>query len=157
YDVHLPLNYQLLSLVFRFGADKPSAILYMRLVMLGWAALTLFGSWLLCRRFGSWKALIGPIFVLLCVPLWLYGHEIRHDPIVLALILLPLGLRELRVDVRVSSALAGVSCVLCFWSTQKAWMFAGVVLMPALVLDLWFKRSAEDALVLAHPRAWLSG
>ncbi|HEY4157099.1 MAG TPA: hypothetical protein VGM29_03345, partial [Polyangiaceae bacterium] len=108
-------------------------------------------------RYGALRALLAPISILVVVPLWLYGYEIRHDPVGLALLLLALGLRELPGHPRLTSALAGAAWVLCLWSTQKALMFAGTVLVPALAIDLWHKQSGERAFVLVDPRAWFSG
>jgi hypothetical protein len=145
FEVHFPLNYQLLSLLARVAGSDPLMIVAMRLAMLGWGAITLAAAFFLVRARSAAPALVAPIVLLSATPLWDYAHEIRHDPVGLATLLLAVAFLELRGPDRRAALLSGLAFGLCLWSTQKALFYGGLVLGVPFLLDAWRRLRGKPA------------
>src|SRR3712207_3086404 len=69
FEVHLPLIYQGIVLVFPFVGDEPAAVLPMRQIMLALVLLASAAAFAINRRFGPEWALAGPLMLFASLPL----------------------------------------------------------------------------------------
>ena len=158
FEVHFPLNYQYMSLAFRFGdANDPTQILTMRMMMLPLLALLAWGMWQANRLDGDDLALLAPVLAF-TLPSWVTrATEIRHDPLAFSLFMGSIGCLYLRRGpVKARAAAAGVLLALACWGTLKALVY-GVVFAGAGLADLFINRPKERACLLGDPIAFIEG
>ncbi len=157
FEVHHPLLYQLLSLVYVFGSDDPGRIGAMRVFMLFVSGATLFAAWRVNTGDGRARALLAPIFVLALLPLTQRMTEVRNDPLAFALFFGALAVLYLeRPGPRVRAVLAGALLGLACWGSQKVFVY-GSVFFAALLADLVWNRGRGRGSLLANPTRFLLG
>ena len=136
FEVHLPLVYQALAPVFLLLGDDPTAVVGLRVGMLGFLALACAAAASLNRSAGQFAAALAPLFLLALPPFVTLATEIRPDAAAGALFLAALGaLRVTRCSDRTCAFASGLLLVGAVWSSQKA-AFYGSIFLPALLLDL---------------------
>ena len=122
FEMHVPLLYQFLSVVFIVGGDDPALITMMRWLMLGPVLLTLWSMWRVNRDDYKAMALFGPILALLIADHVIRWIEIRPDVLAFSLILTAAALPyATRPGPRARAILAGVAFALACWTTQKVY------------------------------------
>lgn len=157
FEVHFPLTYQYMSLVFWFGEDDPTAILDMRVMMLPVMGLMAWAAWQINARHGRDWALLGPILLFTLYPFTGYATEIRHDPIAYSLLLGSIACLHARWPrPAIRGFVAGVMVALCCWGTQKAFMYCSMFL-PALLTDVFVNKKRGNGYLLASPLHFLFG
>ena len=124
FEVHFPLNYQYMSLAFRWAGDDPTTIATMRMMMLPVLAAGAWGMWRVnAKRSWDW-ALLAPVLAFSIPSFAARAIEIRHDSLAFALVLVALGcLYVERGRPRVRALAAGVALGLACWATQKTLVY----------------------------------
>ena len=157
FEVHHPLLYQVLSLVYVFGDDDPGRIGAMRVFMLFVSGATLLAAWRVNVGDGRARALFAPIFALALLPLTQRMTEVRNDPLAFALFFGALAVLYLeRPGPRARAVLAGALLGLACWGSQKVFIY-GSVFFAALLADLLWKRGRERGSLLADPPRFVLG
>ena len=160
FEIHVPLLYQLLSMVFTLGGDSPTLITSMRWLMLGPVLLTLWSMWRINRDDFGVMALCGPILALLIADHVIRWVEIRPDVLAFSLVLLAAALPyAARPGPRARAILAGVAFALACWTTQKVYYY-GSIFVAAWIADmfLWHKTRSDAArYILGHPKWFAEG
>ncbi|XXF77199.1 hypothetical protein P2318_29725 [Myxococcaceae bacterium GXIMD 01537] len=156
FEVHFPLLYQGLSMVFRVLGDDPLGVVALRGAMLGPLALTGAALAFLNRRHGTAAALLAPALLLATPAFVTLATEVRPDALAIALFLGALAclLASPSGAARWAFA-AGVLGVAAAWGSQKV-LFHGGLVGAVLAVDLVVRRGRAPALVSA-PRALLAG
>jgi hypothetical protein len=156
FEVHFPLLYQGLALVFRVLGDSPSNVLALRGAMLAPLALTGAAVALLNRRQGFVAGVLAPVLLLAMPDFVALATEIRPDALAIALFLGALAcLSVARGDRPWRTSVAGALLVAAAWGSQKVLFYGGAVGL-VLAADLLVRRGRAPALV-ASPRAFLAG
>lgn len=156
FEVHLPLLYQGLALVFRVLGDEPLNVLALRAAMLVPLALTGTAAAVLNRRWGWLAGVLAPVLLLATPDFVTLATEIRPDALAIALFLGALAcLSVARGDTPWRLFGSGVLLVAAVWSSQKVLFYGGAVGL-VLAVDLVLRRGRAPALV-PSPRAFLSG
>lgn len=160
FEVHVPLLYQSLSMVFTLGGDDPTLITSMRWLMLGPVLLTTWAMWRINRDTSGVMAICGPILALLITDHVIRWIEIRPDVLAFSLVLTAVALPyATRPGPRARAILAGIAFALACWTTQKVYYY-GSVFIAAWVADmfLWRKTRSDTArYILGEPRWFAAG
>lgn len=158
FEIHVPLLYQLLSMVFTLGGDDPTLITLMRWFMLGPVLLTMWSMWRVNRDSSGVMALFGPILALIITDHVIRWIEIRPDVLAFSLVLLAATLPyATRPGPRARSLLAGIAFALACWTTQKVYYY-GIVFVAAWVADmyLWRKTRPDAGRYILGPPQWFA-
>ena len=160
FEIHVPLLYQLLSMVFTLGGDDPTLISSMRWFMLGPVLLTMWSMWRVNRDDSGVMALCGPILALLIADHVIRWIEIRPDVLAFSLIMTAAALPyATRPGPRARAILAGVAFALACWTTQKVYYY-GSIFVAAWVADmlLWRRTRSDTArYILGQPKWFAAG
>ena len=155
FEVHHPLLYQLLSLVW-IGSDDPLRIGAMRVFMLGVVGAILWAAWRVNAEDGRARALFAPLFFLAILPLTQRATEVRNDPLAFALFLCALAVLYLRIGAHARAYASGALLALACWGSQKVFVY-GSVFLAALLADLVWNRRAARGYLLGDPLRFLGG
>lgn len=158
FEIHVPLFYQLFSLVFTLGGDDPTLVTSMRWLMLGPVFLTLWAMWRVNRVDLKALALAGPILALLIADHVIRWVEIRPDVLAFALVLTATALPYAKhPGPKTRAILAGLVFALACWTTQKVYYY-GSVFLAAWIADmlLWRKTRQNSADYILGQPIWFA-
>ncbi|MFT7580062.1 MAG: hypothetical protein ACI9MR_001729 [Myxococcota bacterium] len=168
FEVHFPLLYQLLSVVWWFGDDQPQHILWLRYAMIGVVSVTGFamarvvvGGQTRSAR-APWMWLIGPLLLFACLAYTTFATEIRNDPMAFMMLLGAMAClyRDRSTPISRRTQLrpifAGLLFALACWGTQKM-LYIGIPFVAALVADLTVNRRRGAGYLLINPARFLVG
>ncbi|MFT5482988.1 MAG: hypothetical protein ACI9GW_001643 [Halieaceae bacterium] len=158
FEIHVPLLYQLLSVVFTLNGDDPTLITTMRWLMLGPVLLTMWSMWRVNHDDSGIMALCGPILALLIVDHVIRWIEIRPDVLAFSLILTAAALPYMtRPGPKIRAVLAGATFALACWTTQKVYYY-GSVFIAAWIADmlLWQKTRSHAARYILGQPIWFA-
>lgn len=147
FDHHFPFLYQLASPIFFLSKDNPSAMALMRWFMIPWWAWMVISLGYLNRRVGMASALLGIAFLLSMKPFLERATEFRPDVLAFSFFVGALVLVSPRTHALGKWHLffSGILMGACLWSSQKAFYYAWIFLMP-FVLKLFARRFEENDL-----------
>lgn len=136
FEVHLPLVYQWLAPLWLFLGDDPAGIVWLRLGLLPFLALTAAAAAAMNRRDGLAATVLAPLFLGACPGFIGFATQVRPDPVAFALFAGALALRYARRPGPLARGVAfGALWVGAAWASQKALFYAAPLLLGP-VLDL---------------------
>jgi len=160
FEHHFPLIHQVMALVWlALDDENPHNIDVLRLAMLPFLALTIFGAAWLNRRWARGTGWVTAIVLLATINFQTLATEIRPDPMALAFFLAALAvLGSRRLGAGARGFLSGLLLTVSVWGSQKV-LYFGLVFPAAFVADLVsFRRTpARRSYLLGHPLSFAAG